>query len=487
MPNFLLTKKFKSFKGAGKGKNGPMGPMGPRGPIGIQGIPGIQGLQGIQGQMGPAGPVGRDGVATYTGSTGFTGPTGNSFTGSTGRTGPTGNSFTGPTGNSFTGPTGKDGITGPTGASPLGVENTWTKTQTFSSGLTVTGGTGGTTNLSTNTTIGSNSTNTLTVNASPDFKSGLTVSSGAVSVPNNAISLSAVNGLNTKITSIESDITSIKTKQGNDKSELQLQINGLPTNTSITSQLSNYCLQTTYNTLKTQADGLSHILTGASYESLYGGYLNFQNNMHIYKTLYLGPDNNLIDVNSILSSLPTTYVKNTSLTQTLNTYTTKTYVDGKTSLSSSQIPTLTSTQIGYQISTTSCTKTTTETFTNVSLQLATLTGLTPIGSVWIVEASVQQSSDQNLLKYFIEVQAGDTYQAKSGAINVGNIITIHRNYNPSQTAVKEKGTIDSASAVYVVSSTNTNGTNTDGIICLGGSFTQTTSIAGILLRATRIA
>ena len=220
MPNFLLTKKFKSFKGAGKGKNGPMGPMGPRGPIGIQGIPGIQGLQGIQGQMGPAGPVGRD---------------------------------------------------------------------------------------------------------------------------------------------------------------------------------------------------------------------------------------------------------------------------GKTSLSSSSIPTLSSTQIGYQISTKACTKTTTETFTNVSLQLATLTGLTPIGSVWIVEASVQQSSDQNLLKYFIEVQAGDTYQAKSGAINVGNIITIHRNYNPSQTAVKEKGTIDSASAVYVVSSTNTNGTNTDGIICLGGSFTQTTSIAGILLRATRIA
>ena len=76
--------------------------------------------------------------------------------------------------------------------------NTFSGSQTFSGGIVVNGST---TNLSTNTTIGTNSTNTLTVNASPDFKNGLTVSYGTVSVPNNAISLSAVNGLNTKITS----------------------------------------------------------------------------------------------------------------------------------------------------------------------------------------------------------------------------------------------------------------------------------------------
>ena len=116
--------------------------------------------------------------------------------------------------------------------------------------------------------------------------------------------------------------------------------------------------------------------------------------------------------------------------------------------------------------------------------LATLSGLTPVGSVWIVETSVQQNSTSNgnLANYFIEVQEGNTYASNSGNINGVNIITIGHGYNPSgQTASKEKGTVDSGSAVYVVSSKNTT-----GYLCLGGSFTST-SIAGILLRATRIA
>ena len=55
-------------------------------------------------------------------------------------------------------------------------------------------------------------------------------------------------------------------------------------------------------------------------------------------------------------------------------------------------------------------------------------------------------------------------------------------YVNGQNTVKEKGTVDSASAVYVVSSLNT--TNK---LSLGGSFGVTTSISGILLKATRIA
>ena len=120
-------------------------------------------------------------------------------------------------------------------------------------------------------------------------------------------------------------------------SSLTTSLSNYVTNTSLSSQLSNYCLQSNYTTLKAQADATTFLLTGASYVSLYGGYLNFQNNMHIYGALYLGPDNNLINVNSILSSLPTTYVSISSLNTTLNSYATKSYVDGKVSNLQGQI------------------------------------------------------------------------------------------------------------------------------------------------------
>jgi hypothetical protein len=356
----------------------------------------------------------------------------------------------------------------------LGNNNTWTGAQTFSGGIVV----NGTTNYSTNTVIGSNSTNTLTVNATPDFKSGLSVSSGTVSVPNNAISMSAVNGLNTKVTALESDISSIKTKQTSDKSELQLQINALPTNTSLTSQLANYCLLSSYNTLKTQADGLSTLLTNTQYISGFG--LNWYGSMNVFGSMIVTVNNNYFNVGSLLSGLPTTYVSNTSLTNTLNSYATKTYVDGKVSLSSNQIGTLTSTQIGYRISTTTSLKAPSDHF-NGAHKLAELEGLAPIGSVWIVEAGVQQGVNAGFATYYIEVQEGGTYTAASGNINA-SIITIHHPYLTGQSIVRQRNTINSASAVYVVSSTNTSGK-----LCLGGSFVGTTTIQGLYLRATRIA
>ncbi len=71
--------------------------------------------------------------------------------------------------------------------------NTFSAPQTFTNGLTVQ--TGGTISLLRNTTIGSHSANTLTINASPEFKSGLVVSSGTVSFPSNSISVSSISSL----------------------------------------------------------------------------------------------------------------------------------------------------------------------------------------------------------------------------------------------------------------------------------------------------
>jgi hypothetical protein len=250
-------------------------------------------------------------------------------------------------------------------------------------------------------------------------------------------------------------------------------------NTSLTSQLSNYCLQSSYTDLKTQADATKLLLSNTRYIDGFG--LNWYGNMNVFGSMIVTVNNNYLNVGSLLNAMPSTYVSNSSLSQTLNSYATKTYADGKVALSPDTMTTRTSTQIGYQISTTTCLKTPTDTFTGV-VKLAELSGLSPIGSVWIVEASVQQKADQNLLNYFIEVQEGGTYTSNSGNINGVNIITINHSYNTTQTAVKEKNTIDSASTVYVVSSANT--TNK---LVLGGYFTATTGIAGISFKATRIA
>jgi hypothetical protein len=112
------------------------------------------------------------------------------------------------------------------------------------------------------------------------------------------------------------------------------------TNTSLSSQLANYCLQSNYTALKSQADATQLLLTGGSWDAYYQ-YLNLAYNLHVYGTLYIGPTNNL-NVNSILTNLPTTYatittlnqsllnyVTNSSLNSTLNSYATNSSVDSK--------------------------------------------------------------------------------------------------------------------------------------------------------------
>ena len=71
--------------------------------------------------------------------------------------------------------------------------NTWSAIQTFTNGLTVQ--TAGVISLLRNTTIGSTSAQTLTINASPTLKSGLVVESGSVSFPSKSIDASCINNL----------------------------------------------------------------------------------------------------------------------------------------------------------------------------------------------------------------------------------------------------------------------------------------------------
>ena len=136
----------------------------------IQTSTGPQGPQGSSGNDGPTGPTGSSG---NDGKTGSTGPTG--ITGSSGNDGKTGS----------TGPTGITGPTGSSGASQLGVANTWTALQTFSNGIS-----SNTLNVSGNATLGTTSSNTLTVNSTarfnePPFMSGANIY--ANSIPTNAI------------------------------------------------------------------------------------------------------------------------------------------------------------------------------------------------------------------------------------------------------------------------------------------------------------
>jgi hypothetical protein len=298
------------------------------------------------------------------------------------------------------------------------------------------------------------------------------VSSGTITIPSSSLPISAITNLTTQLSDLSSSITNEITKGASDKSELLLKINSLSstfvTTTSLTSQLSSYCPQTSYTALKTQADAATLLLSNTQYVNDFG--LNWYGNMNVFGTLFVTVNNISYNVGNILKDLSSIYA-------------TKTYVDGKvsavaSSLSSDTMTTRTSTQIGYQVSTTTLLKTDTITST---VKLAELSGLSPIGSVWIVEAVVQQTNSTTLLPYYIEVQEGATYTANSGIINGTNIITINRNYNSGQTAVKQKYTTDSTSAVYVVS-----GNNTSGKLSLGGSFSSVI-ISGILLKATRIA
>jgi len=300
--------------------------------------------------------------------------------------------------------------------------NSWLAKQTFTNGLSVSGGSASF--LIDDITLGKTSTSQLTITATPTFNNGLTVSTGAITIPSNSLPITAISGLNTRITSLESSDATFASRT--DLNALQLQVNTISLTPGPTGPAGPAGKDGTNGT-----NGTNGVQGPAG---------------------PAGPS-------------------------------------GSSSLSTDVMTTRTSTQVGYQISTTTCLKTTTNAsgvntyteFTGV-VKLAELSGLTPVGSVWIVEAVVQQNSVQNLKDYFIEVQEGGTYTSNSGNINGVNIITMSHSYVNGQNTVKEKGTVDSASAVYVVSSLNT--TNK---LSLGGSFGVTTSISGILLKATRIA
>ncbi len=104
-----------------QGNTGAQGTQGLTGPNGIQGATGTQGSTGTQGATGVQGSTGAQGIQGITGSQGATGTQG--AVGSTGGTGATGS----------TGVQGSTGAQGTSGASILGLNNTFTGTNAFTS------------------------------------------------------------------------------------------------------------------------------------------------------------------------------------------------------------------------------------------------------------------------------------------------------------------------------------------------------------------
>ena len=76
-------------------------------------------------------------------------------------------------------------------------------------------------------------------------------------------------------------------------------------------------IQSQFNSLKTQADKSTTLLTGASWNAPYQ-FLDLSYNLHVWEYLYIGSNN--LNVNDILNSLPTTYVSVSSLATTLLNY-----------------------------------------------------------------------------------------------------------------------------------------------------------------------
>lgn len=127
------------------------------------------------------------------------------------------------------------------------------------------------------------------------------------------------------------------------------------TNTELQTELNNYCLQSNYTTLKSQSDATTLLLTGGSWNSTYQ-YLDLSYNAHIYGILFVGPNNDL-NVNSILTSLPSTYVSINSLTTTLSGYVTSSSLSSQlsgyvtsSSLSSQLLGYVTSSSLTSQLS-----------------------------------------------------------------------------------------------------------------------------------------
>ena len=337
------------------GATGPQGIQGPAGATGTNGTNGATGPQGIQGATGAIGATGTNGT---NGAIGATGPQGiqgtagtngtNGTNGATGTTGPAGTNGTNGT-NGATGATGPQGIQGPAGSGgiSLSTANTFTATQTFSN-IIVTGTESDTTlNVSGNATLGtSGSNNTLQVNSAPTFANGLTVSSGTISFPSNSISTSAINGIS----------------------------NYLTTATASSTYATSSALSTT-NTL----------LTGATWDSTFL-YLNLNNNLHIYGNLQLGA---ITNVESILTSLGSTYATISSLSAYVKTNLTNTFSALQTfnagiGLPSSTMTAPASNQIGYIISSSSLVAGATITTKQTAYTLGSITLNGPVNSVWMV-------------------------------------------------------------------------------------------------------
>jgi len=109
--------------------------------------------------------------------------------------------------------------------------NTWNQTQIFKGGLVV-NGTSALNSVylqSDDIILGKNSGSSIMVKASPLFQNGLTVSSGSISIPNNALPIASISGLNTQLNSLQSSIASQVAKEASDFSNLQLQITNIST------------------------------------------------------------------------------------------------------------------------------------------------------------------------------------------------------------------------------------------------------------------
>jgi hypothetical protein len=160
---------------------------------------------------------------------------------------------------------------------------------------------------------------------------------------------------------------------------------------------------------------------------------------------------------------------------------------GTFSLSSSPMSTIPKNYIGYKITTTS-NMTNGAQFSN-NQPLAILgEELTPSGSVWIIETYVLQYKNQisfNTGPYRIEVQEGETYNHLLTAENSikSNVITII-SIDTKNVKYENGGLLDSATAIYVVSNSNTSKKLVLGIKIYDN---MSSYVSNVLLQATRIA
>jgi hypothetical protein len=92
--------------------------------------------------------------------------------------------------------------------------------------------------------------------------------------------------------------------------------NSILNNYVLNSQLSNYCLQSNYTALKTQADGLSLLLSNTQYINGFG--LNWYGSMNVFGSLIVTINGNYLNVGTLLNALPTTYATNSSVDSKVN-------------------------------------------------------------------------------------------------------------------------------------------------------------------------